>query len=52
LRFCSHKFFCDQPECDRRIFAERLLGLLDRYARRTRRLAQALERKPAPAAKS
>ncbi len=29
------RFFCDEPTCLRRIFAERFMGLLRRYSRRT-----------------
>ena len=36
------KFFCDNRECERRIFAERFLAVAARYARRTARLAEAL----------
>jgi transposase len=32
------RFFCDESSCNRRIFAERLPGLAERYARRTERL--------------
>jgi transposase len=35
LRVCARRFFCDEPACPRKIFAERLTGLLPRYARRT-----------------
>jgi len=43
LRVRSRKFFCDYPDCPRVIFCERLPGLIKRYARRTERLAQALQ---------
>ncbi|MFB6273974.1 MAG: ISL3 family transposase [Salinibacter sp.] len=33
------RFFCDQPDCRRRIFAERLPDVVAPYARRTERLA-------------
>ena len=36
------KFFCDNPDCKRRVFAERLPMVAQRYARKTRRLADAL----------
>jgi len=32
------RFFCDEGACDRAIFAERLSGVVARYARRTERL--------------
>lgn len=35
------RFFCTQPQCPRRIFAERLLGFAQPYARTTDRLRQA-----------
>jgi transposase len=35
------RFYCAEPTCARRTFAERLPGLLDAHARRTRRLAAA-----------
>ncbi len=44
LRLRTRKFFCDHPHCERRIFTERLPGLVDRYARRTQRLMEALHR--------
>ncbi|MGO8947322.1 MAG: ISL3 family transposase [Ktedonobacterales bacterium] len=34
--------FCDQPTCARRIFAERLPGVVEPYARRTVQLTEAL----------
>jgi transposase len=42
LRLTCRKFFCDRPDCSRRIFTERLPSVVRRYARRTQRLAQAL----------
>jgi transposase len=42
LRLTCRKFFCDRPDCSRRIFTERLPSVVRRYARRTERLAQAL----------
>jgi transposase len=44
LHLSCRKFFCDRPDCSRRIFTERLPGVVRRYARRTERLAQALLR--------
>ncbi len=41
LRTC--RFFCDQPDCRRRIFTERLAPAIAPYARRTRRLDALLE---------
>jgi len=35
LRIWARRFFCDQPTCPRKIFAERFTGLLPRYGRRT-----------------
>jgi transposase len=35
LRLWARRFFCDEPTCKRKIFAERFAGLLERYARRT-----------------
>src|SRR5438445_3275754 len=42
LRLWCRKFFCDRPDCPRRIFTERLPGVVRRYARRTERLGQVL----------
>ncbi len=36
------KFFCDNRDCARRVFAERLPAVAQRYARKTARLAEAL----------
>ncbi len=36
------KFFCDNPACERRIFAERLPAVAARYARDTSRVTEAL----------
>lgn len=36
------KFFCDQVECDRKIFTERIAGVMAPWARRTKRLAAQL----------
>jgi transposase len=35
LRIWARRFFCDEPSCRRKIFAERFTGLLPRYGRRT-----------------
>jgi transposase len=43
LELHTRRFHCDAPHCSRRIFTERLPGVLQPYARRTNRLAQALE---------
>jgi transposase len=42
LQLSSRKFFCDRRDCSRRLFTERLPGVVRRYARRTERLEQAL----------
>jgi transposase len=42
LELHTRRFHCDNPRCSRRIFTERLPGVLQPYARRTLRLAQAL----------
>ncbi len=41
LHLTVRRFFCPQPECPRRIFAERLAGFVHPYARTTDRLRQA-----------
>ena len=41
LNLTIRRFYCHDPACARRTFAERLPRLLDRYAQRTRRLADA-----------
>lgn len=41
LTLTIRRFYCHDPACARRTFAERLPGLLDRYAQRTCRLADA-----------
>ena len=41
LTLTIRRFYCHDPTCARRTFAERLPRLLDRYAHRTRRLADA-----------
>jgi transposase len=43
LRVTVRRFRCTNPACPRRIFAEALGALAPRYARRTGRLARALE---------
>jgi transposase len=42
LLLTVRKFFCDAPECARKIFTERLGPFLEPWARMTTRLAQAL----------
>jgi len=42
LRLACRKFFCDRPDCSRRIFTERLPSIVRCYARRTERLGQVL----------
>ncbi len=43
LRVRVRKFFCDEPSCERRIFAERLEHVADVHARGTDRRREALE---------
>ncbi len=43
LRVRARRFVCDVPRCPRRVFCERLPGTAAAYARRTTRLAGALE---------
>jgi len=43
LQLQVRRFFCDQPTCPRRIFTERLPGIVAPYARRTLRLARLME---------
>jgi transposase len=43
LRVTVRRFFCPQPRCSRRIFAERLLGFAEPHARSTPRLRRAHE---------
>lgn len=38
LRLHVRRFFCDEPSCERRIFTERLPGVVAHYGRRTDRL--------------
>ena len=42
LRLAARRFFCDNGQCERRIFTEPLPQVVARYARRTDRLADAL----------
>jgi transposase len=42
LELHVRRFFCQNPECKRRIFTERLPGVVAPYARRTTRLADLL----------
>jgi len=42
LELHLRRFFCDQPNCPRRIFAERVPSIVEPYARRTVQLTQAL----------
>ncbi len=42
LELHLRRFFCEQPNCPRRIFAERLPSVVKPYARRTVQLTQAL----------
>ena len=42
LHLWCGEFFCDRPDCSRRIFTERLPGVVHCYARWTERLGQAL----------
>ena len=43
LRLTVRRFLCRTDTCDRRIFTERLPGIVAPYARRTARCAEALE---------
>jgi transposase len=43
LKLHARRLYCDTGNCSRRIFTERLPGVLEPYARRTNRLAEALE---------
>ena len=38
MRLHVRRFFCEEPSCERAIFAERLHGVVSHYARRTNRL--------------
>jgi hypothetical protein len=42
LRLRTRRWFCDEPNCSRQIFTERLPGFVHRYAHRTDRLARIL----------
>jgi transposase len=44
LQLHARRWFCDHPECSRRIFTERFPGLTRRYAHRTEAQAQTLHR--------
>src|SRR3712207_1067592 len=44
LRVQVRRFFCDNPGCQRAIFAERLGAAITTYARRTTRLTGQLQR--------
>src|SRR5947209_6645358 len=43
VQLTVRRFFCEVAACPRRIFAERLPGIVAPYARRTARLAEAFE---------
>src|SRR4029079_12230909 len=43
LRVHARKFFCANDACPRQVFAERLAGIAEAYARRTDRQRDALE---------
>jgi transposase len=38
IQLRARRFFCDASGCQRRVFAERFVGVIERYARRTARL--------------
>jgi transposase len=40
LQIIVRRFFCDNPDCQRRTFAERFPGVVQAFARRTERLAE------------
>jgi transposase len=42
LELASRKFFCDNPQCRRRVFTERFTRLIKSYARTTNRLGEQL----------
>ncbi len=42
FQLTARKFFCDNATCPRRIFAERVPSVADRYARKTLRLSESL----------
>src|SRR6266508_3782672 len=44
LQLHARRWFCDRPDCSRRIFTERFPGLARRYAYRTEAQAQTLQR--------
>jgi transposase len=41
--WCVRRFFCDNPDCIRRTFAEQYPKMVDRYARKTNRLRLLLQ---------
>jgi hypothetical protein len=43
MRVHSRRWFCDTPNCSRKIFAERFEGTLVRYARRTNGTTELLQ---------
>jgi transposase len=44
LQVTVRKFYCTNPSCSRKVFAERLDGVAEAHARRTLRQREALER--------
>jgi transposase len=42
LQLCSRKFFCDQEDCPRKIFAQQCVNCLKPYARRLERVTEQL----------
>jgi transposase len=44
IELCVRRFFCETKDCGHHIFTERLPKTVQRYARRTCRLSEALER--------
>lgn len=42
IEITAHRFFCDNRDCNRRIFAEPIPTIAARYARKTERLTEAL----------
>lgn len=42
IQWQARRFFCDNPDCQRRIFAEQLPGLVARHGRNTVKMNQAL----------
>ena len=43
LRLHTRRWFCPDPACSRRVFAERLSGVVEPHARRTTRLSEVVE---------